>query len=645
VLDDADGTANPTISPSTIDFSNGLWSGAVVVTEATPIILRVGQGSGLTTDQTGTTLQIDPAALSKFEVTVPSPQTSGTVFTAGSQVVAQDQYSNTVTTFDASANNVTISASNGGTMINNVLNAAGDFIGGVADLNATGTTYTDVGGVSVQFTASSAGPVASGTSSNILVNQAPATQYVITNSATVESNDPYIAGTGFEVTIEARDVNGNLVTNYNGAGIVLDDADGAANPTISPSSITFSSGVWNGLVSVTEATPVILRVGQGSGLTTDQTGTSLQIDPAILHHFSFTTQPDPTEVVNVAFPIRMQAFDQYDNLLDSGPNAYNGTATLADSTGTITPNSAPFGNGDSGVVAVQITTEQPNILITVSDGAADGKSVPFNVIGNEVAVSTTADLSPDVAFAGDTIQMFEVAIDNQAADMDLNGMSIYVGKDVGSSFFVLEPSAVIQQMRIDDLTNGGFYLQDSIPATQSPVPFTLPAILVPSGTSIDLRVTIQLANTVSPTTVPNVKLRVATVDGDRGGTPALPVVNNYTDQIPITDPGGYVDSGITQIRSSGENAAFNYPNPFNPRVQSTTISYYSTGPGSTTIKIFTVTGKLVTTIQNSLTTAGSNSVTWDGRNGRGQVVRNGVYVAIILPPGGGKQVVKIAVVK
>jgi len=42
--------------------------------------------------------------------------------------------------------------------------------------------------------------------------------------------------------------------------------------------------------------------------------------------------------------------------------------------------------------------------------------------------------------------------------------------------------------------------------------------------------------------------------------------------------------------------------------------------------------------------AGSNEVEWDGKNGRGQVVRNGVYVAVI-QTGGSKMMVKIAVVK
>jgi hypothetical protein len=37
-------------------------------------------------------------------------------------------------------------------------------------------------------------------------------------------------------------------------------------------------------------------------------------------------------------------------------------------------------------------------------------------------------------------------------------------------------------------------------------------------------------------------------------------------------------------------------------------------------------------------------VVWDGKNGKGQVVRNGVYVAII-KAGGAKMTVKIAVIK
>ena len=68
--------------------------------------------------------------------------------------------------------------------------------------------------------------------------------------------------------------------------------------------------------------------------------------------------------------------------------------------------------------------------------------------------------------------------------------------------------------------------------------------------------------------------------------------------------------------------------------------------GSVYIKIYTITGRLVRDL--SLRTAqpkGSIEVEWDGKNGRGQVVRNGVYVAVIRLKNGRKMMVKIAVVK
>jgi len=72
--------------------------------------------------------------------------------------------------------------------------------------------------------------------------------------------------------------------------------------------------------------------------------------------------------------------------------------------------------------------------------------------------------------------------------------------------------------------------------------------------------------------------------------------------------------------------------------------FYSPVNSQTTIKIFTLTGRLVKTF-NVSAVQGSNEVVWDGKNGRGQVVRNGVYVAVIMTQNGAKQMVKIAVVK
>jgi hypothetical protein len=124
------------------------------------------------------------------------------------------------------------------------------------------------------------------------------------------------------------------------------------------------------------------------------------------------------------------------------------------------------------------------------------------------------------------------------------------------------------------------------------------------------------------------------------GTPLFPTNGSFAS---ILLPENYVRSGLTNIREEGKEA-FNYPNPFSPKEQPTTLVYFSSTAGQANIKIFTITGRLVRMLTDNAN-PGSNEVDWDGKNGKGQMVRNGVYVAIIMPPGGSKQMVKIAVVK
>ena len=76
----------------------------------------------------------------------------------------------------------------------------------------------------------------------------------------------------------------------------------------------------------------------------------------------------------------------------------------------------------------------------------------------------------------------------------------------------------------------------------------------------------------------------------------------------------------------------NYPNPFNPNREKTKLRYrLSTDASEVKIRIYDVTGALVTELDG--TTAGEassiwgkyNDVEWDGRNGRGDIVMNGIY--------------------
>jgi hypothetical protein len=122
---------------------------------------------------------------------------------------------------------------------------------------------------------------------------------------------------------------------------------------------------------------------------------------------------------------------------------------------------------------------------------------------------------------------------------------------------------------------------------------------------------------------------------------AAGVVQDFSLEIAFVDPnaaGGHVT---------------NYPNPFHPPLQGTIIAYKLADHASVTMRIFTVSGDLV--LRRSFDkgasggTAGLNEVTWDGRNGKGEVVASGGYIALIEAQGTGETLHvirrKIAVVR
>jgi hypothetical protein len=85
--------------------------------------------------------------------------------------------------------------------------------------------------------------------------------------------------------------------------------------------------------------------------------------------------------------------------------------------------------------------------------------------------------------------------------------------------------------------------------------------------------------------------------------------------------------------------ATNYPNPFHPPGEPTTIAYKMNDPATVTIRIFTQSGDLVVRKEFALGAAGGsaglNEFLWDGRNGKGEVVSSGGYIALIEAQGQG----------
>ena len=95
----------------------------------------------------------------------------------------------------------------------------------------------------------------------------------------------------------------------------------------------------------------------------------------------------------------------------------------------------------------------------------------------------------------------------------------------------------------------------------------------------------------------------------------------------------------------------NYPNPFDPTRTETEFRYFLETDSDVDIYIFTATGEEVRRLHldagGNGGIAGTNAqIYWDGRNGEGDLVLNGVYIALIeVASTGQKARLKIAVVK
>jgi hypothetical protein len=74
-------------------------------------------------------------------------------------------------------------------------------------------------------------------------------------------------------------------------------------------------------------------------------------------------------------------------------------------------------------------------------------------------------------------------------------------------------------------------------------------------------------------------------------------------------------------------------NPFNPEVSPAVLSYELTAPSAIEFRVFTLAGEEVYSRDipegAASTAVGENLVTWDGRNNRGGLVLNGVYICSV----------------
>jgi hypothetical protein len=276
---------------------------------------------------------------------------------------------------------------------------------------------------------------------------------------------------------------------------------------------------------------------------------------------------------------------------------------------------------------------QPAQLVT---GAVQVAMVTEGAAVAVTDVSSSLDLANAVAPGGATgLELLAFRIDYNATDPTVPAAEIdtiaitVVGKD-GSPLGAGALAGTLKRLTID-LGGAQPYVVDE--------PASNPVIVVTTAGGADRTI----AANGSATAVVSVDLenspRVNEIAlGLRGG--GLVVRDPQSGQnLGVTDANGQpLDGRVTSqtlvmLSSNFEEYTHNYPNPFRAGTQSTRIAYFLQSAASVSVQIYAMTGELVweeaIPAGDPRAQAGPQETLWDGRNGKGEVVRNGVYVCVL----------------
>jgi hypothetical protein len=319
-----------------------------------PIVATATDNTNGIVGATSYTLVINDQTLHHFAIAnISSPKTAGTAFNI--TITAQDASNNTVSGFTGTVNLTT----NAGTITPTTSNA---FTNGVLTQSVTLTQSGTLKTISVND-----GSGHTGTSNTFTVNAGAVDHFAI---ATISS--PQIAGTAFNISLTAQDVNNNTVTGFAGTVTMTTNAG-----TISPAtSGAFTSGTRTQSVSVTQSgTLKTISVNDASAHT--GTSNTFTVNAGALHHFAIDTISSP-QTAGTAFNITLTAQDLNNNTVTS----FSSTATLSTTAGTITPTTTGAFSSGTRTESVSVTQAGTGKTISVTDGIGhNGSSNTFTVNG------------------------------------------------------------------------------------------------------------------------------------------------------------------------------------------------------------------------------------------------------------------------
>ncbi len=331
------------------NFVSGVLTQNVTITKSQIDNFIMANHAGISNPDSSNKFNVNAGPLAKFALDpIASPQAAGAWFNI--KVTAQDQYNNTVTSFNGTVNLSDLSGTISPTNSNNFSN--GQWSGQVK----ISSPYTND-----RITATKAGGVENGSSNQFNVTVGSLDHFVISTVAT------QTAGVPFTITITAKDIEGNTVTSFAGP-VTIGDLSGSISPQASG---VFSNGVRNETVTIRTSlqSDQIVVTGNGkSGLSN-----FFNVNPNVLDHFAIATISSP-QVAGQTFQLSVEARDQYENKVTS----FNGSVNLTDKTGTISPSTSGNFSSGSKTVDVSITQKCVDDQITVTDPSSGKKGTSNN---------------------------------------------------------------------------------------------------------------------------------------------------------------------------------------------------------------------------------------------------------------------------
>ncbi|NOZ60077.1 MAG: hypothetical protein GXO74_00195, partial [Calditrichaeota bacterium] len=430
-LSDLTGTIEPQVSSN---FVNGMWSGNVLVRQATSNdVITVTRTSGTENGQSNAfdviSSQVDTFVISSIS----SPQTAGAQFTI--TITAKDADLNTVTSFSGTANlsdlSGTISPQTTGNFSNGVwtgqVSITKSYSSNQIFVNALGES-----GVSNYF--------------NVAPN-------ALDHFEIQPVNSPQIAGTAFSITITARDAYENKITSFTHAANLSDNSG-----TLTPATTgNFSAGSWTGNVTITKAQNDVRITAAYNG----KQGISnyFNVNPGALA--SFDLDPVSTQQAGKSFLVTVTARDNFANIATQ----FTGTVDISDNSGTIEPQIS--NNFISGVWSGNVMIRQANsgdvITVTRTNGTETGQSNSFDVISSRVDTFVVSTISsPKTAGVP-----FSVTI--TAKDADLNTVTNFNGvanlSDLSGTISPQTTGNFVNGVWTGQVTITGYYVSDKITVT------------------------------------------------------------------------------------------------------------------------------------------------------------------------------------